>query len=185
MATAITHALVGGVLGASAPTGLPRARMLVAGALLAMVPDLDVAAFALDIPYGHPLGHRGLSHSLVFAVFLGAATAALLLRGRWLSRQGALATGLLSLAAASHGLLDAFTDAGRGVGFLIPLSDARFFFPWRPLATSPIGVQAFLRGEAAAILWNELRWVWLPLLSLALLFAALRTRGQQAGERER
>ena len=64
----------------------------------------------------------------------------------------------------------------RGVGFLIPLSQARFFFPWRPLATSPIGVEAFFQGSALGILWNEMKWVWLPVLSLTALWALARQR---------
>lgn len=176
MATAFTHALVGGLLASGAPAPLPRGRLVAAGALLAVLPDLDVVAFELDIPYGHPLGHRGWSHSLLFAALVGGLGALLLLGAGARSRQGLAAASLLALAAASHGVLDAFTDAGRGVGFLIPLSDARFFFPWRPLTTSPIGVDAFFRGEALPILWNEVRWVWLPVLLVATAVAASRTR---------
>jgi len=178
MATAFTHALVGGLVGGSVPDPLPRRRLIAAGALLAVLPDLDVAAFALGIPYEHPLGHRGLSHSLLFAAFAGGLTALALLGDRIRSRDGLIAASLLTLAAASHGLLDAFTDAGRGVGFFIPLSDARFFFPWRPLATSPIGIEAFFGGSALPILWNEMRWVWLPLLALAALAGLARTKRQ-------
>ena len=87
---------------------------------------------------------------------------------------------ILTLAAASHGFLDAFTDAGLGVGLFIPLSDARIFFPWRPLFTSPIGVDAFFSGPALAILWNEMLWVWLPVLGLALAVGLRRLRGRDA-----
>jgi inner membrane protein len=176
VATAFTHVLVGGLLGGAAPEALPRARLAVAGALLAAAPDLDVVAFQLGIPYEHPLGHRGFTHSLLFAALVGPLTAGVLLRGRLRSREGWIAAALLTAAMASHGLLDAFTDAGRGVGFWIPLSDARFFFPWQPLATSPIGVEAFFRFGGLAILWNEIRWVWLPVLSAAALFSLLRRR---------
>ena len=80
--------------------------------------------------------------------------------------------GLLALATASHGVLDAFTDAGLGVGFFIPFDDVRVFFPWRPLATSPIGVEAFFRGPALRILGNEVLWVWLPASVLGAALAA-------------
>ena len=59
--------------------------------------------------------------------------------------------------------LDAFTDAGLGVGFLLPFEASRSFAPWRPLTTSPIGVDAFFGGPVLAILANEALWVWLPL----------------------
>ena len=69
---------------------------------------------------------------------------------------------LTFVACASHGVLDALTDAGRGVGFFLPFVDERYFFPWRPLETSPVRPIAFFRGRSLAILTNELIWVWLP-----------------------
>ncbi len=176
MATVFTHALVAGVLAGAAPERLPRGRLAAAGALLAVLPDLDVVAFSLGLPYGHPLGHRGFSHSLSFAAAAGGLTAIVVLGARVRSRDGLLVAVLLALATASHGILDAFSDAGRGVGFFIPLSQTRYFFPWRPLATSPIGIEAFIQGRAFPILWNEMRWVLLPVLSLAALAALARGR---------
>jgi inner membrane protein len=171
--TVFTHAFVGGALAAGAPRGIPRARLAAAAAIVAVLPDLDVAAFALGIPYADPLGHRGLSHSLPFAAVSGVLAALLVARpdtpGWW------RAATLLVLAAASHGLLDAFTDGGLGVGLFIPLSDSRFFFPWRPLSVSPIGAEAFFRGGAGEVLLSELVWVWLPTAAL-LAFAARRAR---------
>ena len=42
------------------------------GALASIAPDVDVAAFAFGIPYDAPFGHRGASHSIVFAFFMAA-----------------------------------------------------------------------------------------------------------------
>lgn len=176
MATAFTHALVGCALGGAAPSRLPRKRLAMAGALLAVLPDLDVVAFALGIPYGNPLGHRGFTHSIAFAAAAGGLTAFAVLGSRVRSRDGLVVAGILALAGASHGFLDAFTDAGRGVGFWIPFDDTRYFFPWRPLATSPIGVEAFFQGRSLGILWDEMQWVWLPVLSLTALVARVRRR---------
>src|SRR5687768_9587087 len=39
---------------------------------LSLLPDADVIGFALGIPYPHPWGHRGATHSLAFAI--GVAT---------------------------------------------------------------------------------------------------------------
>jgi membrane-bound metal-dependent hydrolase YbcI (DUF457 family) len=36
-------------------------------AIIAVVPDMDVIAFSLVIQHAHPFGHRGFSHSLIFA----------------------------------------------------------------------------------------------------------------------
>lgn len=103
---------------------------------LAVLPDADVLAFSLDIPYGAPFGHRGAAHSLVVGLAVGLLAAALA-RGvgsRWIRTFL-----LVTLATASHGVLDAFTDGGRGIALLWPFSDERFFAPFRPIPVAPIG----------------------------------------------
>src|SRR3546814_12449693 len=77
-------------------------------------------------------GHRGFSHSLVFAVLL--AVAASVAYRRFESSASAQSTGVyLFLCAASHGLLDALTNGGLGVAFFSPFIEQRYFFPWRPI----------------------------------------------------
>ncbi len=182
MATAFTHAFIGAALAPLAPAAVPRRRLVLTLALLAALPDLDVVAFALGIPYSHPFGHRGFSHSLFFAGGVALLVAAVGFRDLRRSARAAWwrLVGVLGLATASHGLLDAFTDAGLGIGLLIPFSQARFFSPWRPLETSPLSVSAFFEGPTLPILANEVVWVWLPvggLLALALLRRRLKGTG--------
>ena len=86
------------------------------------------------------MGHRGLSHSLVAAAAL-ATVVTVGTRGAGVSWGRAWT--LLFLATASHGLLDMCTDGGRGVAILSPWDTTRYFFPWRPIAVSPIGVRFF------------------------------------------
>ncbi len=148
---------------------MPRGAVVLVLGVLAVFPDIDVVAFRLGIPYEHPLGHRGFTHSLPFAVLAGVGAACSFRRLRAHSRSWWQLVAVFSIAAASHGVLDAFTNAGLGVGFFVPFESARYFFPWRPLQTSPIGVAAFLDGPALRILANELLWVWLPLAGLLLL----------------
>src|SRR4029078_11729766 len=38
---------------------------------LSLLPDVDVIGFRLGVQYGAPWGHRGATHSLVFAVVAG------------------------------------------------------------------------------------------------------------------
>ena len=45
-------------------------RLLNAGMVASIAPDLDVAAFRFGIAYSHEFGHRGFTHSLVFAFAL-------------------------------------------------------------------------------------------------------------------
>jgi inner membrane protein len=155
---------VGVCVGLGAPGRLPTGRLSIAAAGLATLPDLDVIAFWLGIPYDHPLGHRGFSHSLLFAGVSSLLVAVLFFSGhRLASRLWWTVVGALFVAGASHGLLDACTDAGLGVGFLVPFDDTRYFLPWRPLATSPLGIGALMGERGLSILANELVWVWLPL----------------------
>lgn len=153
---------------------LGRPGVLFAGMLLTMAPDLDVIGFRFGVAYGDLLGHRGLTHSLPFAVVVGA------LAGFVLARRHRLRFGLLwafcTLCLASHGLLDALTDGGLGVAFFAPFSNDRYFLDFRPLPVSAIGVDSFLRSDWAAVMGSELRWVWLPAASLGLARLVLRPK---------
>ena len=73
------------------------------------------------------------------------------------------------LATASHGLLDALTDGGLGVAFFAPFSDERYFFPWRPIAVSPISVRRFFTGRGLDVLASELVVVWMPATVMAVV----------------
>lgn len=174
MPTFVSHAVVGAAFACAAPPTVRLGSFALVAATVSALPDADVLGFALGIPYSHPLGHRGLSHGLPFALTLGAL-ASLWLRGR--GRPHALALGiLLAAACASHGVLDAATDGGLGIGFWLPFSDARYFLPWRPIPVSPLEPAAFFSAQGAAILAVEIAWVWIPALTLAAGVAWTRRR---------
>jgi inner membrane protein len=145
-------------------------RLLVAGIAGSLLPDLDTLAFRFGIPYADALGHRGFSHSLLFA--LAVALLGLLAAG-WLRTTRQRAFVFLFLATASHGILDAFTNGGLGVAFFWPLSETRHFAPFRPIEVSPFGLERFL-ARAPTLLASEIRWVWLPLFGAALLVLLTR-----------
>ncbi len=64
---------------------------------------------------------------------------------------GHIAIGMAAVVA-SHGLLDAMTDGGKGVALLWPLTTKRFFFAWRPIPVAPIGAGFLsLRGLRVAL----------------------------------
>ena len=130
---------------------------VVAGMAGAILPDLDVAAFALGIPYDHPLGHRGFTHSILFAL-LYAALCALILRVRPF---------FIFFCTLSHTLLDALTDGGLGVALFAPFSNERYFFPWTPIRVSPIGA-GFFSPRGLETIVSEVVWVWAPCLALGL-----------------
>ena len=138
------------------------------GVLGAMAPDLDVIGLALGVPYEHALGHRGLWHSIPFAAFAAACVAGLALPRGVHGASWSRAWLYLFLAIASHGLLDAATDGGLAVALLSPFDERRFFFPFRPIAVSPLSISAFLTGRGLAVIESELLWVWLPSTAIGL-----------------
>jgi inner membrane protein len=134
---------------------------------LSILPDADVVAFTLGIPYSAPWGHRGATHSLAFAVFIGllAALAARVLR------LPVLRTWLLATAVvASHGILDTMTDGGLGCALLWPFSHERFFAPVRPIPVAPIGFD-FISSVGLRVAAAELL-IFLP----AIVYAFWPTR---------
>jgi inner membrane protein len=134
-------------------------RLLLAGVGASILPDADAFGLDLGIPYGHLLGHRGLSHSILFALLLAVCAALLYLTLRS-SRSAAFAVVLIS--CASHGLLVALTNGGMGVALLSPIWNHRYFFPWRPIAVSPLGVEYFFSAWGLRVIRSEALWVWLP-----------------------
>lgn len=176
MASVFSHAVAGLAIGtAFSRPGVP-ARYWIAGALVAAVPDLDSIGFRFGIQYDDMLGHRGLTHSLLFAAALSAAVVAVTFpsgaglvprRQLWL---------YLFLATTSHGVLDALTNGGLGVAFFAPFNNSRYFFPFTPIQVSPISVRAFFSEWGVRVLASELVWVLLPSALLAGATLWLRRR---------
>ena len=159
MASVFTHAFFAAAMGGVYARERMPARFWVLSAACAVLPDADVLAFGFGVPYGSMFGHRGFTHSLVFAALSGVFVTAVFFRDS--PRKTSLAL-FFSLATASHAALDALTDGGRGVALFAPFSGERYFFPFRPLRVSPIGVGAFFSEWGLAVVLSELLWVWLP-----------------------
>jgi inner membrane protein len=158
VASLLSHPLVPVTLGFVIGRERLPARYWVLGAVASMLPDGDVLAFAFGIPYEAPFGHRGATHSIVFA-----AVVALLLtlrERRHFARHGLLFIYLL-LSAVSHPLLDMLTNGGLGIALFWPFSYERYFFPCTPIEVSPIGA-GFFSHEGLMVFASELRWIWLP-----------------------
>lgn len=158
MTTIFTHAAVPLMLGAALRRRTIGGRLLAAGAIAAMLPDADVLAFRLHIPYANAFGHRGATHSIAFAALLAMVAA---LSHRWLGSTKRVAALFIGLSTLSHPLLDACTDGGLGVALAWPFTDARWFAPFHPIAVSPIGAR-FFSERGLQVIASELCWVWLP-----------------------
>ena len=140
-----------------------------------MIPDADVIGFGFGIPYDHMLGHRGFSHSLIFAISIAAVVA----RFSFGKVGYARVFLFLFVSTASHGILDALTTGGKGVGFWIPLTGERYFFPWRIIKVSPLTIREFISPRGLTILTSEFLAVWLPCTVIALTGYSMRkSRGR-------
>lgn len=119
---------------------------------LSLLPDIDVFGFRLGVDYAAPWGHRGATHSLVFALLVAIAAGFGARRARLPVVRTTMTVGAV---VASHPLLDTLTDGGLGCALFWPFSNERFFAPWRPLPVAPIG-RGFVSGEGARVALFEL-----------------------------
>ena len=166
-----THFLVGVALGQVAGPRLRHDwRFWTAALVCSTLPDVDVIGFGFGVRYGDLWGHRGMTHSILFAAVMG------ILVGNWFGGSRAEKIGqsaLLFLITASHGALDAMTNGGLGIGFFSPFDATRYFLPWRPILVSPIGA-AFFSLRGLAVIWSEMLWVWLPALVVGVILYSCR-----------
>jgi inner membrane protein len=166
MPTIVTHGFVATMLGKSFAVGHPPARFWILSALCPVLPDADVLGFPLGIRYEDMLGHRGLSHSLAFALVLSCIVTFLAfprLPERWTRF---LLFSYFFVVTASHGALDAMTNGGLGVAFFAPFDNTRYFFPFRPVKVSPIGL-SFFSARGLDVIWSELLWLCVPATIIA------------------
>jgi inner membrane protein len=134
-----------------------------------VVPDLDALGFWAGVPYGSALGHRGITHSLFVAAVLAAVLSALRVLKQSGERWSVQVYLFLFISAASHGVVDAFTNGGLGVALLAPFTQQRYFMPLRPIRVSPIGVSSFISERGLAILASEVIWLWVPMGVIAAI----------------
>ncbi len=171
MPSVLSHPAVPLALTAAAGTRAIPPRLAAVACAASVLPDVDAIGYWAGVPYDSALGHRGFTHSLFFALVVAIAAAAVLSRR---DVPAGLAFGVVFVAAASHGILDAMTSGGRGVAFFSPFSDTRFFLPRRHIRVSPIGVAPFFSARGVAVLKSELTWIWAPAAAFAMAGFALR-----------
>ncbi|MEM9024301.1 MAG: metal-dependent hydrolase [Bacteroidota bacterium] len=174
MASAFGHALAAFALG-KAFTARQVWYFWVLGLVCAVLPDADVIAFKFGIPYESMWGHRGFTHSFAFAAMLAVVVVLLFFRHekpfrmRWWGLWA-----YFFLATSSHAILDAMTTGGLGVAFFSPWDNSRYFFPWRPIQVSPIGVGNFFSEWGLRVIKSEAIWIGIPCLAFMVLGIAVR-----------
>src|SRR5688572_30782373 len=108
MPSIVAHAVAGAALATALSAPRARRRVALTAALCAALPDID----ALGRPFGNLAyesafgGHRGITHSLAFALLIGAVVAWGFFRDpAWNGLRPRL-WAVFSLATASHPLFD-------------------------------------------------------------------------------
>lgn len=172
LATPLSHLAVPLALTAALGPELMPPWLLFAALAFAILPDIDALGLWLGVPYAHPFGHRGFTHSLFFSVLLAIAGA---LFAPAMGAMPWVAFGVLFVSTASHGLLDGLTNGGLGVAFLAPFSQRRYFLPWQVIEVSPLSLFALASWRGLRVLGSELRTVWMPCLAFGLTGFMLRT----------
>ncbi len=136
-----------------------------------ILPDVDIISFKLGIPYLHPLGHRGFTHSIFFAIIWALFISFVLGKSRkqlWFL--------VIFLSTISHGILDAMTTGGRGVGFFIPIINDRFFLPFRKIAVSPIRIGEFFSEWGIQVIFSEIKYILMPCLIVLVISFIIKKR---------
>ena len=117
MASIFGHALTAVALGNSFSKSVTNWKFWLLGMGCAMFPDADVIGFNFGIKYSSFWGHRGFSHSLLFALIFGILITPVFYKKQVATKKGLLLMLFFFLCTASHGVLDAMTTGGRGVAF--------------------------------------------------------------------
>jgi inner membrane protein len=161
MPSAFTHMFVAGALGKAGFREPLPARFWFLALACSVVPDLDVMGIQFGIRYRDMLGHRGFSHSLLFALMLGILVVVFAFPAitRFSKKWWSLVLFFFAVTA-SHGLLDSLTNKGLGVAFFSPFDTARHFFFWRPIQASPMSISRFFTPTGLRVLMNEMIWIW-------------------------
>ena len=175
MPSILTHPAVPLAIGLGLGARVIPPRLIYAGIAASIVPDLDVYLER----FTSSIGHRGLTHSLAFAL-LGGLCAALIARALRTTHRTAFF--FIFAATISHPLLDMCTNGGAGVTLFWPLTLERYFLPWTPIEVSPLGVTRFFSERGAEVLASEAVWVWLPAAVVAGILWAARSLRPGGGE---
>lgn len=170
----LAHALVGGSLAIAAwPERTPagRRRALVVGALLGVCPDADYLLGRL-----HVMGwgwHHAFTHSVVFAVIVGAIARRALGLGGWRALLACV------LPVLSHPLLDYLVTESHGVELWWPMTGQRYKLGIDELSYYHLVGASHGAGTLVRLCLVE-AVLFGPILAVTVLVSRRRSRAQAA-----
>jgi inner membrane protein len=179
MASLIGHAFISLALGKSFSRNKRTWKIILIGILCAIIPDIDVFGFQFGIAYGSFWGHRGFTHSLVFALLFSFLVTAIFYRKLFFSKKAIVLILFFFLCGVSHSIIDALTNNGYGVAFFSPFDNTRYLFPFTPIKVSPIGVMRFFSERGVQVIRSEVAWIGLPgLIYMIIAFLIRKNRNK-------
>jgi inner membrane protein len=141
MPTPITHIIASLPMNSTVMRKTNIRKILFWSFVVAIVPDIDLFGNFFNVSINNIFGHRGFTHSLLFA-FLLATLISLIFwrefktdRKRWL-----LIFFNFLMVALMHPFLDACTDRNYGVALFSPFSNHRYSLPWAPINDKALGI---------------------------------------------
>ncbi len=170
MASILGHSVVGYTITKVASKS--NVKLLVFLAIASSIlPDIDVLTFHFGIPYEAPLGHRGFTHSILFAVLW-----AIFLTFIFCKAHKKAFFLVIFLSTISHGILDAMTTGGRGIGFFIPFDSERYFLPLRLIKVSPLNISHFFSEWGWQVILSEFKFVVIPCAIVLVILSLIKKK---------
>ncbi|MDU6453653.1 MAG: metal-dependent hydrolase [Enterobacter hormaechei] len=117
---------------------------------------------AVPLCLGLGLGTKVIPPRLLFAGIVLAMLLCVLAGRCWFRASLTRCWLFLTVSLLSHSLLDSITTGGKGVGWLWPWSDERFFAPWQVIKVAPFALSRYATPYGHEVIISELLWVWLP-----------------------
>lgn len=148
--------------------------VLILSIICTIIPDIDVISFAFNIPYDSFWGHRGFTHSILFALLFSTLLTSFYFNKKITLKSKIFILFTFLISTLSHPLLDALTNGGLGVALLSPFSNERIFFDYRPILVSPIGITSFFSIRGLNVLKSELFFIGFPTLIIVSIVTIIR-----------
>ena len=166
MPTPITHIIASIPMNSTVMRKTNTKKILFWSFVIAVIPDLDLIG---NVPINNIFGHRGFTHSLIFALLLTLLASVMFWREfkNDKSRFYLISLNFL-LVAMMHPFLDAGTDRNYGVAFFSPWSNHRYSLPWAPINDKALGLWNYyvlgwweIFKVEAVIIFVAIAYTWL------------------------
>ncbi len=168
----LTHIVLGACIGEATGGKILGRKAMVAGALAQSIPDIDFLAYFWLNKTQNLLGHRGFTHSILFAIMvvvvMTLATKKIFHKRKFDWRHGLM---LFGINVFCHLFIDAFN--AYGVGWLEPFNHHRFSFNVLFVADPFFSIWPFLACIAMWIWYRNkkvITWGWILGLGLSALY---------------